>query len=185
MNKYVMTKSCWLLLLGLFVPVFAGCDRPNQGSIQAKPLTAAPEVTSESEEGFYDLVFFIAEQKAQADGAQVFRASGTHKGRALGFEVVVGSTWKGGSPGKDIPLVIHSGQIRYRSIGPESDAFVAVLDELYGTKLAPKSMRAEAVFTALSLEGNPGDLKQGPAKIKCFFESGKADDYAELFTNLD
>ena len=60
-----------------------------------------------------------------------------------------------------------------------------MLDEVYGTKISPKSMRPETVFTALSLEGNPGDLKQGPTRIKCFFEQEKPEDYAEFFTNVD
>jgi hypothetical protein len=46
-------------------------------------------------------------------------------------------------------------------------------------------MRTEATFTGLSLEGNPGDLSQGPVKIKTFCEAGEKDDYAEFFTNIE
>jgi len=143
-------------------------------------------VTSEADEGFHDLVFFIAEQKTEVAGAQVFHASGTYKGRQLGFEVVLGPTWKGGSPpDKNIPIVLHTGMLTYRSTGAESDAFVAALDELYGSKVSPTAMRSNAVFTAISLEGDPANLKAGAARIKCFHETDKPEEYAEFFTNVD
>ena len=149
-----------------------------------KELATAPEITAESEEGYYDLIFYIEEHKQLPDGSQTIRASGKHKGRPLGFELVLGPTWKSGSVTPDLPLVTHQGSITYRSTGADSDAFVEVLDELYDTKLNSRSMRKETPFTAISLEGDPSDLAQGIAKIKLFFESDKEDKYAELFTNI-
>ena len=35
------------------------------------------------------------------DGSQSIRGSGTHKGRVLGLEVILGPTWQAGSLGKD------------------------------------------------------------------------------------
>lgn len=86
---------------------------------------------------------------------------------------------------QDIPLVMRQGTVTYRSIGPESDAFVQVLDDLYGTKLAPKSMRPETCFTAISLGGDPRDPTKGPVRIKLFFESGGPEDYVERYTNIE
>jgi hypothetical protein len=80
--------------------------------------------------------------------------------------------------------VTYQGVITYRSIGADSDTFVQVLDELYGTKLSPKVMIGEVRFTGISLGGDPRDLQSGPVKIKLFFESDKQDEYAELFTNI-
>src|SRR5215469_11673185 len=151
----------------------------------AKPLTGPPEVTAEEEEGYHDLIFYVQEQKQLPDGSQSVRGVGTYKGRQLGLEVVLGPTWKGGTPSKDIPLTIYSGTLMYHSTGPESDAFVQVLDELYGTKLSPRAMAKETQFTGLALEGNPGNLSKGPVKIKTFFENGNDKDYAELFTDVD
>lgn len=131
------------------------------------------------------MLFYVQEHKRLPDGSQSIRGSGTHKGRALGLEVILGPTWQAGSLGKDVPLVTYRGVVTYRSTGSDSDAFVQVLDELYATKLAPKAMASEARFTGISLGGDPRDLTKGPVKIKLFFESGGQDDYAELYTNIE
>jgi len=176
----------------IFSFLFGGCSKQPAPSPQAagqvqpsKPLAAPPEVTSEEEEGFHDLVFYIQEHKRLPDGSQSLRGSGTHKGRQLGLEVVLGPTWKAGSLGKGIPLVTYRGIVTYRSTGPDSDALVQMLDELYGTKIGLKAMGRETQFTGISLEGDPRDLAKGPVKIKLFFESDNQDDYAELFTNIE
>jgi len=169
-----------------------GCDKQQphspqaEGEVQlAKPLSAPPEVTSEEEEGFHDLVFYVQEHKRLPDGSQSIRGSGTHKGRHLGLEIVLGPTWEAGSLGKDIPVVTYRGIVTYRSIGPDSDALVQVLDGLYDTRVGPKAMGTEIRFTAISLEGDPRELAKGLVKIKLFFETDKQDDYAELFTNIE
>lgn len=119
------------------------------------------------------------------DGSQSIRGTGTHKGQVLGLEVILGPTWQAWSVGKNLPVETYRGIVTYRSTGLDSDAFVQVIDELYGTKLAPKAMAAEIRFTGISLGGDPRDLTKGPVKIKLFFdELGGQDDYAELFTNI-
>ncbi len=171
--------------------LFGGCGKQPAPSTEIttkveipKPLSGPPEVTSEQEEGFHDLIFYIQGHKQLPDGSQSLRGEGTYKGRQLGLEVVLGPNWKEGSLGKNIPLVTYQGLVTYRSTGTDSDALVQVLDELYGTKLSPKAMGREIQFTGISLEGDPRDLKKGPVNIKLFFESGKEDDYAELYTNI-
>ena len=179
-------------IMGLFSFLFGGCSRQPAPSAKAapqigpsKPLASPPEITSEEEEGFHDLVFYLQGHKRLPDGSQSIRVLGTHKGRQLGLEVVLGPAWQSGSLGKDLPLVTYRGIVTYRSTGPDSDAFVQVLDELYGTKVKPKAMVRETRFTGISLEGDPRDLAKGPVKIKLFFESDKQEDYAELFTNIE
>ena len=66
-----------------------------------------------------------------------------------------------------------------------SDAFLAVLDDLYGTQLSPKAIGDETRFTGIFSGGDPRDLSKGPVKIKLFYESGGQDDYAELYTNIE
>jgi len=177
--------------MGIFSILFGGCGNQSTPSTPAaqiqppKPLNAPPEVTSEEEAGFHDLVFYLQEHKLLPDGSQSIRVSGKHKGRPLGLEVVLGPKWRAGTLGKDIPLVTYRGIVTYRSTGADSDAFVQVLDELYGTKLGPNAMGREIQFTGISLEGDPRDLAKGPVKIKLFFDPGKQDDYAELFTNIE
>lgn len=180
-----------VVLIVICSDLFSSCGKqvgPSEAAIQeppAKPLNGPPEVTAEQEEGYHDLIFYVQDQKQHPDGSQSVHGVGTYKGRQLGLEVVLGPTWKGGAAGKDIPLTIYSGTLAYRSSGPESDAFVQVLDELYGTKLSPKAMAKETKFTGLALEGNPGDLSKGPVKIKTFFENGNDKDYAEFFTDVN
>jgi hypothetical protein len=137
------------------------------------------------EEGFYDLIFYIREYQKLPTGAQRIRGEGLHKGRQLGFEVTFDPVWKSGTLGKDVPITTYRSTITYRSIGAESDTFVQVLDELYGTKINPRKMASETRFSAISLGGDPGDLSQGPVKIKLFFESDVESEYAELYTNVD
>ena len=187
----MFTTRHLIAIMGIFSFLFGGCSKQPASSPQdtaqvqqAKPLAAPPEVTSESEEGFHDLLFYIQDFKRLPDGSQSIRGSGTYKGRQLGFEIVLGPAWKAGSLGKDVPLMTYQGVITYRSIGADSDTFVQVLDELYGTKLSPKAMSGEVRFTGISLGGDPRDLQSGPVKIKLFFESDKQDEYAELFTNI-
>jgi hypothetical protein len=59
------------------------------------------------------------------------------------------------------------------------------MDELYGTKQAPKGMKKATEFTAISLEGDPRHLANELTKTKLFFESNAEDQEAELFLNID
>jgi hypothetical protein len=185
--------GCTLAAMGFLTFLFGGCNKGPEASSKiaadapsSKPLSTPPEVTADEEEkGFHDLSFYIQEQKELPDGTQIVRVAGTHKGDPLSIDVVLGADWKAGSLGKDVPIVTYQGVVLYRSNGLDSDAFIRVLDELYGTKVHPKSMGKEIRFTAISLEGDPRKLGNGPVKIKLFFESREERDYAELFTNID
>jgi hypothetical protein len=166
-------------LVIVVIPFFmSGC---RQRSTQS-PL---PEITSESEEGFHDLVFAIEDHKKLPDGSQTILASGMYKGRKVSLEIYLGAGWRPGSLDADIPLTTYRGAVSYRSVGAESDLLLHVMDELYGTKQSPKAMNKATEFTAITLEGDPRDLAKGPVKIKLFFESNAEDQYAELFTNID
>ncbi len=143
-----------------------------------------PEITSESEEGFHDLVFAIASDSGPSKSGQTLRASGIHQGSTVGFQVLLGPSWKEGKIA-EVNLVTYQGTVVLASFGGESHAFARVLDKLYGTKLAPAGMNALTTFTALSLEGNPADLKAGPVKLKLFFETEDEDRYAEAFLNIE
>src|SRR5258706_1612482 len=98
-------------------------------------LTHPPEVTSESEEDFHDLVFFLPSAPRLADGSRALRASAVHRGRPIEVEVRLGPRWTSGSLGKDIPLITYKGVVVYRSTGPRSNAFLRSLDQIYGTHL--------------------------------------------------
>jgi len=164
--------------------VLTGC---HQGSTQDQKsmLAPLPEITSETEEGFHDLVFAIEDHKKLSNGSQTLLASGMYKGRKLSLEIYLGPEWRSGPLDADVPLTTYRGAMSYRSVGAESDLLLQVMDELYGTKQAPKAMKKVIEFTAISLGGDPRDLAKEPVKIKLFFESNAEDQYAELFTNID
>jgi hypothetical protein len=182
-----------LTIMSIFSFLFGGCGKqpkvqqsqPQAESNSSVQLDKPPEVTSESEEGFHDLVFYIQDYKKLDDGTQTIRASGIYKGQKIGLDVVLGANWKAGSLGKDVPLVTYQGVVTYRSIGTESDLVLKVVDELYGTKLNPNTMKTEIRFTGISLGGDPRDLAKEPVKIKLFYEEGGDDGYAELFQNIE
>lgn len=163
----------------VIIPFFlSGC---RQRSTQI-PL---PEITSESEEGFHDLVFAIEDHKKLPDGSQTILASGMYKGRKVSLEIYLGAEWRSGSVDADIPFSTYRGTVSYNSVGVESDLLLSIVDELYGTKQAPRAMNKATEFTAISLGGDPRNLAKGPVKLKLFFESNAEDQYAELFTNID
>lgn len=192
------TKFRNVIFVGLIVLLVTGCagqakekvaqtevivgtpQLPAKASV-VKAFTKPPEVT-ETEEGFQDLVFWLEESGKERDGSHRIRASGTHKGKKVGFEILLAPKW---AEGMNTPITTRVGTVKYRAIGADSDAFVDVLDELYETKRSPKNMAKEIEFNAVTLEGHPGELANGPVKIKLFFEPESPDDYVELFTNID
>lgn len=165
--------------MGLLSYLFGSCGK-------APPAKQAPEITADIEEGgFVDLRFAIRAHETLPDGSQALHAYGIHHGREVGITVVLGTDWKKGSLGPDVPLVTYRGVVRYRSLGAPSVMLLQVLDELYGTKLHSTAIRPSTTFTAISLRGEPADLTKGPTKMKLFFESEVEGRYAELYTNID
>ena len=153
----------------------------GQGSKQSR----LPEITSESEEGFHDLVLAIEDHKKLPDGAQRILGSGMYKGRKVSLVINLGPAWRSSAPDADVPITTFQGAVSFHSVGAESDLLLQAMDELYGTKQSPKAMNKATEFSAISLQGDPRDLTKEMVKIKLFFESNSEDQYAELFTNID
>jgi hypothetical protein len=147
--------------------------------------TRLPEITSESEEGYHDLVLEIEDHQKLSDGSQRILASGMYQGKKVSLEILLGPAWRSGAIDADVPITTFLGSVSYRSIGVESDLLLQAMDEVYGTKKAPKAMNKVTEFSAISLEGDPRNLSKGITKIKLFFEANSEDQYAELFTNID
>jgi hypothetical protein len=171
--------SAVLSLLGLGA---GGVPPTSHRSVSPPVLSAPPEVTSESEEGFHDLILFIVDHARLDGGEHSLRAAGVHGRERLAIEVVLGNAWRQVSFGGGITG--WQGKVTYRSIGRESDALLRVLDELYGTKLKPPAMARTISFSGISLGGDPRDLAKAPLHMKLFYEAA-GDDYAELYTNID
>jgi hypothetical protein len=190
MDKWSNASKTLILFMGLLSFLFGGCNRQNKPEThlavkteESKTLTAPPEIISEREEDFEDLIFYIQTYKKLADGSQRLHASGLKNGKPLALEIELGPKWKGGTLGDVIKT--FQGIVTYHSVGVESDNFAQVLDELYRTKINPTKMATSTRFAGIALEGNPGDLASGRTKIKLFFESDVENEYAELFTNID
>ena len=180
-NYYLLTGWCADESIAKAFAAFQSLEGVFE--VGPRTLTEPPEIALESEEDFYELVFFIQEHKRLADGSQAIVARGTHEGTAVGFELLLGSTWEeeASAPG----LVTYTGTAACRSLGVESDSLLKALDQLFETNQAPSQMKNETRFRALSLEGDPRDLEKGTVKLKLFFESRAQDRSAEVFTNID
>lgn len=169
--------------MGFLSLLFGSCSKQQPPQPPPKP---SAEITADSEDGgFIDLAFAIRSHESLPDGSRALHAYGVHHGREVGITVVLGTQWTKGSIGADVPLVTYRGTVTYRSLGAPSDALLQVLDQRYGTKLQPTTIRPNTTFTAISLGGEPADLAKGPTEIKLFFESDAEDRYAELYTNVD
>jgi len=103
-------------------------------------------------------------------------------GKPAGFAVDVLPVWRPDTLGEGIP--VFWGAVRYRSVGPESAAFVRALATAYGAP-TDSPMAPAISFAAIALKGNPVDPSAGPVAMKLFFESENDDRYAEVYTNLD
>jgi hypothetical protein len=171
-----MVKSGWVTRI-LLVVALAGCCGMSQ-------LNAVPEITSETENGFHDLVFRIAKYEHLPDGSRMFRVHGRHKSQSVGLVVVLGTTWRSVSLGAGLPNSFQ-GAVELRSLGHESDALLNVMDQLYATNQRPTAMKPVTVFTAITLAGDPRDIGPGILKIKLFFEPADESGYAELYLNID
>ena len=164
-----------------FVSCHAKRQRPQSAPIQKTP--SVPEITSESEEDFYDLVFKLGDIEQLQDGGQRFKATGTHRGNAVEVEVNLRPGWTGHQIQEG--MTMNRGEVVIRSVGPGSDSLLRAMDAIYETRLNPERMAEATEFTAISLSGDPTHLRSGPVGIKLFFESEREDRYAELYLNVD
>lgn len=155
------------------------------GASGKEPDVPLPEITSAAEEDWHDFTFAIRKDDKLPDGSRALEARGLYRGREVGVLVVLSASWPEAKFDQKVPWTAYKGVITYRSLGPASDSFLHIMDELYGTALHPKSMRAETKFTGISLGGKPNELEKEPVKIKVFYESDDEQRYAELFTNID
>ena len=82
-------------------------------------------------------------------------------------------------------VILYWGRAELVSVGSESDAFLQLIDEVYGTGFGHRKMRERVPFLAVRLAGNPARLEHEPARMKFFFESDAEERYAEFYINID
>jgi hypothetical protein len=101
-------------------------------------------------------------------------AVGTHRGSAVGLEVVVGAL-EGERKG-----------VAFRSTGEESNRFIRALADLYNVRAPVSAMKVQTFADAAVLGGDLSAMQSQRIDIKVFFSADGPDaDYAELYTNID
>lgn len=159
------------ILIGLCFSLL-GCGEPRITSDEL------PEILSNTEKGFADLTFRITDAKQRRDGSWRVVGKARHRDRVVSLAVVLEGDWHESK-------TRSFGRVNYESLGPESDALVSAMSEIYAAEIKPVAMTREVPFVGATLEGNPSELRSQPVKMKLFFESEKEDRYAEVYTNID
>jgi len=151
-------------------------------------LLVPPEITSESETGFRDLVFMARGKKAEAVGkmTRYIQASGIYHGKPVGFVFVWGANDKWERlPEPRMPTPVYRDFGLFMSAGARSDGFLAALAKEYGTKKSVPKMTKYLEVGAVSLKGDPRNPELGPVNLKIFFNDEGGPNYAEAYLNLD
>ena len=126
------------------------------------------EIQVISEGDFVDLDLPMASFQRDLDGVQEISARGRHSVASVGFLVSLGPVWERQDL-ENSEMALYWGRAELVSVGIESDAFLRLLDEVYGTGLGRPKMRERVPFLAVSLAGDPSRLEDEPAKMKFFF----------------
>ena len=141
-----------------------------------------PDVFANSEEGFVDASFAVVRHRVLPDGVRTVQVRGRSRDLPVGLLLDLLPDWRPDTLGDGIP--VHWGRVRYRSVGPESDAWVRVLSAAYALPPDGLIMQPHVEFAAIALSGDPCRPQRGPLNMKLFFESEDEDRYAEIYTNL-
>jgi len=137
----------------------------------------------ERDEEFVDVILPIAEQKWGKDGSLTVIARGLVNGKIVSFAVDLAPEWKA-QPIEDTQITVYWGKGHIRSMGSESDAFLALLAHEYELT-AKEHMATRTEITMAGMDSDPSELRTTPAKIKIFFEAGGENEYGEAFLNVD
>jgi len=137
----------------------------------------------ERENGFVDVTLPIAEHRWAKDGSLSLIARGRIKDATVSFALDLAPEWQP-QPIEDTPIIVFWGKGQIRSVGTESDSFLALLAQEYSLS-AKTHMAPRVEITMAGMATDPSDLRTTPAKIKIFFETGGEKNYGEAFINID
>ena len=147
----------------------------------ARPSDLALGHISE-ESGFIDIDLPITDI-VQEPGVIRIIGQGKLDGSVVGFEVDFPS--KSGKP-SDITHPLQVGTARFRTLGADSDRFVALLAKRYGLPGLASKMLRSVNASAVGLGEDPARALAGKKDMKFFFyDSGTEDRYAEVFINVN
>jgi hypothetical protein len=142
-----------------------------------------------SEEEFIDCVLKITDLE-EREGSYIFNLRASYNETDLGFRVEVVKGIRGGFD-SDMSLIqdhVYKKGVKFFRTGPESDALLRVLADLYGFGEVSLQMASEETFTGIALHQGEIDMVSEPIKIKIFGKDQDEDleeNYYESFFNLD
>jgi len=134
--------------------------------------------------GFVDVFLPISEVTQDRDGSITIVARGEINGAIVGLIVDI----LPGSSRQDLEalgLKFCLVEAKYRSLGEESDQFVALLTQYFGSKKKPAPMLSCIAATAIGLLGDPASVLTMAVKMKFVFMDECGQDCAEIFTIVD
>lgn len=147
------------------------------------PESNPPHGQLDREEEFVDISLPVAAYRRASDGGMQVVARGAIQGTTVGIAIELAAEWVP-QPIKDASITVYWGNGSLVSIGPESDAFLALLASEYGMS-APSRMAGRVDITLAGMNDDPSKILTSPAKIKAFFDKGPKDHYGEVFINID
>lgn len=98
------------------------------------------------EDGFVDIDLPLAAFGRDEAGVQEGVASGLHQGGRVGFKVRLEASWERQELEGGAIEELYWGRAEISSIGAESDRFLELLDQLYGTNISARKMRDRVPF---------------------------------------
>lgn len=157
--------------------------RPHSQVARGEVLLNVPEITSDTESGFCDLLFAPASHSVRPDGSQTVVARGVHHGLEVGFSIELSPAWE---PFEiDVLTPPYLGQVTLIADRPHSDRLLSALDGLYGVNEHPCAMAERVSCTTFALDGYPPSLRRKRINLKLFVESEHDAALAEVFLNID
>ncbi|QSX79755.1 hypothetical protein [Agrilutibacter solisilvae] len=137
----------------------------------------------ERDEDFVDLSLPIEDAFRRDDGGLTVIARGRVHGLVRAFAVDLEPAW---TPQllDDSERTLYWGGGCLRSVGEDSDAFLALLASAYGLDDAGP-MVAQVAMTIAGTDSDPARLRSEPARLRLIFEADDGEDAAEAYLNLD
>jgi hypothetical protein len=145
--------------------------------------SALPNILSESEDGFVDMVFTVIKQDMKSSVPFTFDISSNAEENEVSLRISLGKEWE--QTTLDGKIVTFKGDVTISRIDRRSDRFIQFMDRAYNTNIIPKGIKERIIFTGISLDGDPRYPRSKPLKIKLFYENQDGSEYAEAYLNIN
>ena len=170
-----------ILLMSIFTTLF-GCGQEKGGSL--KKIT---EIKNQ-DPNFADLSLNIISKKREGNYTS-FIGKGLYKNKIVGIEVLLINDIEPGIVNDQISQNgFNKHGVIIKSIGEQSDEFLAALCELYSMKVSKNFRKHNISATIFSLNSEKVNFNNSTSyyKFKIFLnDESNEDDYAELYINID